>query len=74
MVSDVINVVALEYNWDWVKYFVTPNWDLSQYLFGGTPLFKGISVEFSILICVIYFAIMIGISIEVFKRRNIKNV
>lgn len=74
MVSDMINVVALEFHWDWVKYFVTPNWDLSQYLFGGTPLFKGISVEFSILICIIYFAIMIGVSIEVFKRRNIKNV
>ena len=73
-VSDMINVVALEYNWDWVKYFVTPNWDLSQYLFGGMPLFKGISIEFSILISIIYFVIMIGISIEVFKRRNIKNV
>ncbi len=44
MGSDMINMLALSYKWDWVKYFVTPNWDLSQYLFGGTPMFKGTSI------------------------------
>ncbi len=34
MGSDMINMIAISYKWDWVKYFVTPNWDLSQYLFG----------------------------------------
>ena len=74
MGSDVINMIALSYKWDWIKYFVTPNWDLSQYLFGGTPMFSGISVEFSITICAIYFVIMIVASIVSFKKRNIKNV
>ena len=74
MGSDVINMIAISYKWDWVKYFVTPNWDLSQYLFGGTPMFSGISVEFSITICAIYFVIMIVASIVSFKKRNIKNV
>lgn len=74
MGSDMINMLALNYKWDWVKYFVTPNWDLSQYLFGGTPMFKNTSVEFSITICAIYFVIMLVASIVSFKKRNIKNV
>lgn len=74
MASDMINMVAISYKWDWVKYFVTPNWDLSQYLFGGTPMFNGISIEFSITICAIYFVIMLVASIVSFKKRNIKNV
>lgn len=74
MGSDMINMVAISYKWDWVKYFVTPNWDLSQYLFGGSPMFSGISIEFSITICAIYFVIMLVASIISFKKRNIKNV
>ena len=74
MSSDIINMVAISYKWDWIKYFVTPNWDLSQYIFGGTPMFNGISIEFSITICAIYFAIMLVASIISFKKRNIKNV
>lgn len=74
MGSDVINMIAISYKWNWVKYFVTPNWDLSQYLFAGTPMFSGISIEFSITICAIYFVIMLVASIVSFKKRNIKNV
>lgn len=74
MGSDMINMIAISYKWDWVKYFVTPNWDLSQYLFGGTPMFSGTSIEFSITICAIYFVIMLVASIVSFKKRNIKNV
>lgn len=74
MGSDMINMIAISYKWEWVKYFVTPNWDLSQYLFGGTQMLSGISVEFSITICVIYFVIMLVASIVSFKKRNIKNV
>ena len=74
MGSEMINLVAVSYGWNWIKYFVTPNWDLSQYLFGGTPLFSNMSVEFSITICAIYFVIMLVCSIITFKKRNIKNV
>lgn len=74
MGSEMINLVALSYGWNWIKYFVTPNWDLSQYLFGGSPMFSNMSVEFSITICAIYFVIMLVASIVTFKKRNIKNV
>lgn len=74
MGSEMINLVAVSYGWNWIKYFVTSNWDLSQYLFGGVPLFSNMSIEFSITICAIYFVIMLVTSVITFKKRNIKNV
>ena len=74
MGSDMINMIAISYKWDWVKYFVTPNWDFTYYLFGGTPLFDGLTVLFSLAICLIYLLIMIVVSCVVFKRRDIKNI
>ena len=72
--SSIINQFALLYKLDWIKYFVTPNWDLSYYLFGGLPLFKGLTAPFSILICVLYLAILLILSLVVFKKRDIKNI
>lgn len=72
--SSIINQFALLYKLDWIKFFVTPNWDLSCYLFGGLPLFKGLSAPFSIIICVIYLAILLLLSLVVFKKRDIKNI
>ena len=72
--SSLINQFALLYNIKGIIYFVTPNWDLSYFLFGGTPLFKELTVPFSITICLIYLLIMLVISCIVFKRRDIKNI
>ena len=38
------------------------------------PLLEGMKVPFSVVICLIYFAIMMVVSFMVFKKRNIKNV
>ena len=72
--SSIINQLALVYNVKQVIYFVTPNWDLTQYLFGGTPLFKELTLPFSIGICLVYFLIMVVVSCIVFKKRDIKNI
>lgn len=72
--SSLINQFALAYNIKQIIYFVTPNWDLSYYLFGGSPLFKGLTMPFSIAICAIYLVIMIVVSCIVFKKRDIKNI
>ena len=72
--SSLINQFALYYNIKQIIYFVTPNWDLSYYLFGGTPLFKELTLPFSIAICLIYLIIMLVISCVVFKKRDIKNI
>lgn len=74
MGSSIINQLALVYNIKFINYFVTPNWDLTSYLFGGLSQFEGLTIGFSIGICLIYFAIMFVTSFTVFKNRNIKNI
>lgn len=69
-----INQLSLAYNIKQVIYFVTPNWDLTQYLFGGSPMFSGMSLSFSIIVCLVYLAIMLVVSGIVFKKRDIKNI
>lgn len=74
MASDIINSFAYYYNLKWLKYFVTPNWDFTQFLYGNLPNMEGLSILFSAVICLIYFTIMIITSFIVFNKRNIKNV
>ena len=69
-----INQLSLAYNIKQIIYFVTPNWDLTQYLFGGTPMFSGMTVPFSIIVCLVYLVIMLVVSCAVFKKRDIKNI
>ena len=77
MVSSIINqlaLYALSRNIKILLYFVTPNWDLTNYLFGGLPMFESITLPFSITICLIYLLIMVFASAIIFKKRNIKNI
>lgn len=74
MGSSIINQLALVYDLKFVNYFVTPNWDLTSYFFGGIPQFEGLTINFSIGICLVYFAIMLLASFAVFKNKNIKNI
>ena len=74
MASSIVNQFAYYYDIKWLKFFVTPNWDFTQFFYGGLPLIKGVTVPFSVVICLIYFAIMISVSFVVFKKRNIKNI
>ena len=74
MASSMVNQFAYYYNLEWLKYFVTPNWDFTQFLNGKLPLMEGLNVPFSIVICLIYFAIMMIPTFIVFKKKNIKNI
>ena len=74
MANSVINQLAIMYNLGFMKYFVTMNWDLSQYLFGGLPYMEGMTFIGSILINIVYFLILIIPTIVIFKKRNIKNI
>lgn len=74
-ISEIINELAYHFEKArFLIYFVTPNWDLSIYAFGKKPLLPELSLPFSIIICAIYFAILLWASIMVFKRRDIKNI
>lgn len=74
MGSSLINQLGLIYNIKAILYFVTPNWDLTERLFGGLPTFEGLTIPFSLVICFIYFIIMVITMFTVFKKRNIKNI
>ena len=74
MSTSIINQLAIAYNIQFLKYFVTMNWDLSQYLFGGLPLMDGMSMLMSIVICIVYFLIMVIPTWIIFRKRNIKNI
>lgn len=75
MVESIINQLAIMYEKaNFLKYFVTPNWDFSQYLYGALPQMKGITVGFSVCICLVYFIVMMALSIWNFKKKNIKNI
>ena len=75
MASEIINGIALHFEKaKFLRFFVTPNWDLSIYLFGKMPEFEPISFNFSVVICLIYFVVMLIMSIVTFKNRDIKNI
>ncbi len=73
-VSGIINQFAFYFNISWLKYFITPNWDLTQFFYGKLPNMQGMNMSLSIILCVIYFLIMIIPSFVIFSKRNIKNV
>ena len=74
MGSSVINMLALNLKLNWIKYFVTTNWNLTEYFWGGIPTFEGITLPFSIAIIVIYMVIMLVPTFIIFQKKNIKNV
>lgn len=74
MGAPFVNALAQVYNLDWIKFFVTPNWDLTQYFFGGLPEFQGLTPIFSIGIIIIYMLIMLIPTFIIFKKKNIKNI
>ena len=74
MSASIINQLAIGYDLQFMKYFVTMNWDLSIYANGALPYMEGMNMTMSIIICVIYFLIMMIPTFIVFRKRNIKNI
>ncbi|QKI83016.1 ABC-2 type transport system permease protein [Kroppenstedtia eburnea] len=56
--------------YEWVKYILFANTDLSQYL-EGQPLVKGMTLSFSVTVLAVYFFIFNAISWIVFKKRDV---
>ena len=74
MSASIINQLAIGYDLQFMKYFVTMNWDLSIYANGALPYMEGMNMTMSVIICVVYFLIMMIPTFIVFKKRNIKNI
>ena len=74
MGAQIINVLAVEYNVKFMKFFVTLNWDFTSYLFGNLPIMEGLTAPLSAAVCIAYFAIMLIPTFIVFKNKDIKNI
>ncbi len=57
---------------DWAKYILFANVDLSQYV-DGTPLINGMTMTFSIVMLVIYFIAFLLLAFGSFMKRDIAN-
>jgi ABC-2 type transport system permease protein len=61
-------LLALKFSW--AKYILFANTDLMQYI-EGTPLVNGMTMPFSIIMLIIYFAIFQFFAFFVFKKRDV---
>ncbi|MBY6270506.1 ABC transporter permease [Parageobacillus thermoglucosidasius] len=60
----------LAMKFDWAKYLLFANTDLTQYI-DGTPLVEGMTMPFSIMMLLVYFVIFNGITWLIFRKRDI---
>lgn len=74
MSADMINMLVIQHKIQFMKFFVSLNWDFEEYLFGRLPSMEGMTCGFSIAICIIYLIIMLIPTFVVFKKKNIKNI
>lgn len=61
-------VIAMKY--DWAKYILFANTDLSLYL-EGMPLIEGMTMTFSIIMLLIYFVVFNALTWFVFNKRDV---
>ena len=74
MTANTINLLVISNKIEFMKFFVSLNWDFSEYLYGNLPQMEGLTPIFSAVICAVYFAIMIIATFITFKKKNIKNI
>ncbi|MCH1627673.1 ABC transporter permease [Ferdinandcohnia quinoae] len=70
MFAGVNATVLLAMKFDWAKYILFANTDLSQYL-TGEILIEGMTMTFSIIVLVIYFVVFNALSWLVFTKRDV---
>jgi ABC-2 type transport system permease protein len=67
--GELATIMLINY-FDWGKYFLFANTDLTQYL-DGTPLVEGMTMSFSITVLVIHFILFNFLSYYIFKKRDV---
>jgi len=61
------------HNYDWMRYYLFANTDLTPYLEGSPPLFQGMTLGFSIAVLCAYFVLFNGLSWLLFTRQDIRS-
>jgi len=69
MVEGIISMLLSRY--EFAKYILFLNMNLSMYSSGGTPPIEGMTFGFSSLIIAVYMAVFIAVSFLVFKKRDV---
>ncbi|MFB6498226.1 ABC transporter permease [Bacillus haynesii] len=68
MGGTVTNLLAMKF--DWVKYILFANTDLTQY-FDGSPLVSDMTLGFSIVVLAVYFIVFHVLAFGAFTKRDI---
>lgn len=74
MSADMINMLVIQFKVQFMRFFVSLNWDFEEYLFGNLPQMEGMTLGFSAVICMLYFVVMVIPTFIAFKKKNIKNI
>ncbi|WP_373895094.1 ABC transporter permease [Virgibacillus sp. CBA3643] len=69
MGGNIIVTAFAEY--DWAKYILFANTDLSQYASGNTPLIQDMTLGFSITVLIVYYVIFMVLSWIFFTKRDV---
>lgn len=64
-------IVAFLSQYGWSKYILFANTNLKQYMDGAEPLIEGMTLTFSIVVLLVYFALFIGAAWTAFTKRDI---
>ncbi len=72
--SASIKSLAINYNLKIMKYLLTMNWNINEYLFGRLSEYKYLNLTTSIIICIIYYIFLLVLSFIIFNKKDIKNI
>ena len=64
-------IVGFLAQYEWSKYILFANTNLRQYMDGAEPLVEGMTMTFSIVVLLVYFAIFLGAAWTAFTKRDI---
>ncbi len=72
--SAIIAEAAYALDWKIFRIIPTLYWDFNCYLYGGSSTYQYATLTSSTIICLIYWLLLMALTITVFKKRNIKNI
>lgn len=64
-------ITAVLQRYDWIKYFLFSNLNLQQYSAGHKPVVEGMTMGFSIVMLLLYFAAFAAVAWSLFTKRDV---
>lgn len=69
--GELISGYLVEEKYSWAKYILFTNTSLNWYIDGTKPPLKGMTIEFSITMLIIYYLILLAVAFISFEKRDI---